>query len=66
MTNACDHDWGVAPLGFRCSRCDAFRMRDSFEADMPREYALDLRKRYPGITDAGINSYWRARHLPTD
>lgn len=33
---------------------------------VPAEYAAELRAAMPGITEAGIASYWRARHLPTD
>lgn len=33
---------------------------------MPESYAAELRAAFPNITEAGIASYWRARHLPTD
>jgi len=33
---------------------------------IPVEYAAELRAKWPDITDAGIASFWRARHLPTD
>jgi hypothetical protein len=35
-------------------------------APMPDSYAAELRAAFPNITEAGIASYWRARHLPTD
>lgn len=36
------------------------------DAKVPEEYAAELRAQFPDITDAGIASFWRARHLPTD
>lgn len=36
------------------------------DAKVPEEYAAELRAQFPDITDAGIASFWRARHLQTD
>jgi hypothetical protein len=51
-----------------CEKCDG-KGCDNLEKEddeMTDEYAAEVRAVYPDITDAGLASFWRARHLPTD
>lgn len=36
------------------------------DEEVPESYAAEIRATHPGIINAGVASFWRARNLPTD